>query len=113
MKQTQNSECGVLSGGHQSAKPSPEITIAAPLRLLTRTELADALRVSSRTVDRMLADREITPVILRSNLVRFYLPDVVRQLMARALISKRGCARNLDASEAVRRCESGERRRTK
>lgn len=87
-----------------------EITISAPLRLLTRAELAEALRVSSRTVDRMLADGEITPVMLRGYLVRFYLPDVVRQLMARALVSKRGCARSLDAGEVVRRSESEERR---
>ena len=70
-----------------------EAVLGGSLRLLTRTELAERLGVSSRTVDRMLADGEITPVILRASLVRFYLPDVVRQLMARALVSKRGCAR--------------------
>jgi excisionase family DNA binding protein len=91
----------------------PEITITAPLRLLTRTELAEALRVSPRTVDRMQAEGEITPVMLRGYLVRFYLPDVVRQLMARALVSKRGCTRSLDAGEAVRRSEDGERGRAK
>ena len=97
----------------ESEQPSPGITVSAPLRLLTRTELADALRVSPRTVDRMQAEGDITPVVIRGYIVRFYLPDVVRQLMARALISKRGCARKVDAAEAVRRSEGGERGRGK
>jgi hypothetical protein len=81
------------------------------LRLLTRT--AEALRVSPRTVDRVQAEGEITPVMLRGFLVRFYLPDAVRQLMARALVSKRGCTRSLDAGEAVRRSQSEPRRGAK
>jgi excisionase family DNA binding protein len=97
----------------QGDKPTPEFTVSAPLRLLTRTELAEALRVSPRTVDRMQAEGEITPVMLRGYLVRFYLPDVVRQLMARALVSKRGCARKLDADEAVRRSQNEPRRGAK
>ena len=83
----------------ESAKPQKaktgETSLDGSLRLLTREELAVALGVAVRTVDRMLADGEITPVILRGWLLRFYLPDVVRQLMARALVSKRGCARKL------------------
>ena len=110
---TPKSESGNPSGVHDDPATSPEITVSAPLRLLTRTELADALRVSPRTVDRMMADGDITPVILRGYLVRFYLPDVVRQLMARALISKRGCARKVDPSETVRRSEGAERKEGK
>ncbi len=71
-------------------------------RLLTRGELAKAIGVSSRTVDRMLADREITPVPVHTRLVRFYLPDVVRQLVAKALTSKRGVARQLAKQGASR-----------
>ncbi len=72
-----------------------ETTAAAhqPDKLLTRTELAEALKVSVRTVDRMLSDAEITPVRLRGTLVRFFLPDVLRELRARAETSKRAVAR--------------------
>jgi excisionase family DNA binding protein len=99
------------ANGERVEVPTPPgITITATLRLLTRTELAEALRVSPRTVDRMQAEGEITPVMLRGYLVRFYLPDVVRQLMARALVSKRGCARRLEPGETVRRSEDGEGR---
>jgi len=65
------------------------------IALLTREGLSHALKVSVITVDRMIADGDITPLKLRGKLVRFYLPDVVRQLTARALVSKRGCARRL------------------
>jgi len=58
-------------------------------RLLTREELAAALKVSLRTVDRMLAEGEITGVRVHRTVVRFYLPDVVRQLVATALTCKR------------------------
>jgi excisionase family DNA binding protein len=111
VKQVRNSECGARNGNRavesrrnagREVEKGAQIGVGEPLRLLTRTELAERLGVSSRTVDRMLADREITPVILRSRLVRFYLPDVVRQLVARALVSKRGCARKLDPSDVVR-----------
>ena len=113
VKQLQNVEGQIPNAESEGAPAKPEITITAPLRLLTRRELADALRVSPRTVDRMQAEGEITPVVLRGFLVRFYLPDVVRQLMARALVSKRGCARNLDADEAVRRSQSEPRKGAK
>ena len=59
-------------------------------RLLTREELAVVLKVSLSTVDRMLADGEMPHIRLRGSLVRFYLPDVVRQLVATALTRKRG-----------------------
>ena len=74
--------------------PSPELNFAAPVRLLTRDELAAALRVSSRTVQEMVSAEEI-PVVRIRCAVRFYLPDVVRCLTANALISKRGCAHRL------------------
>jgi excisionase family DNA binding protein len=58
-------------------------------RLVTREELAVALKVSLRTVDRMIAGGEIESIRVRGR-VRFYLPDVVRQLIATALTRKRG-----------------------
>jgi excisionase family DNA binding protein len=75
----------------------PETTGVAsqPESLLTRRELAAALKVSLRTVDQMLADEEITPVRLRGTLVRFCLPDVMRELRARATTSKRAVARRV------------------
>ena len=63
-------------------------------RLLTRTELAETLHISVRTVDEMVALGEIVPVRIRGA-VRFYLPDVVRSLAAQAVTSKRGCAHRL------------------
>lgn len=82
-----NARTGVESRGPKVESQNPQIG------LLTKEGLALALKVSLRTVDRMLADGEITPIRLRGTLVRFYLPDVVRELVAAALISKRGCAR--------------------
>jgi len=89
-------------GASEEAPPS-EITFAAPVRLLTRTELAHALRVAVRTIDEMIAANEI-PVVRIRNAVRFYLPDVVRALTATALISKRGCAHRL-ATQGTPRTE--------
>lgn len=63
--------------------------------LLTRQELAAALKASVSTVDRMLADEEITPVRLRGKLVRFYLPDVLAELRGKAETSKRGVTRRV------------------
>ncbi len=51
---------------------------------VTRRGLAGVLKVSVRTVDEMVAAKEITPVRVRG-LVRFYLPDVVRELTAAAV----------------------------
>ena len=59
------------------------------LRFLTRRELAEALKVSVRTVDTMVAGGEIPHLRLHGNFIRFYLPDVVRHLSATALVSKR------------------------
>lgn len=56
-------------------------------RLLTREELARALRVSIRTVDEMVANGKI-PVVRIRGAVRFYLPDVVRALTANTVTSK-------------------------
>ena len=66
-----------------------------PDRLLTRKELAEALKVSLRLVDTMLADEEITPVRLRGKLVRFYLPDVLQELREKAKTSKRAVTRRV------------------
>jgi hypothetical protein len=72
----------------RSAKPesqSPKVEVrsedveGARSGLLTRAGLAAALRVSVRTVDRMVAFEEIPCVRLRA-VVRFYLPDVVECL---------------------------------
>jgi hypothetical protein len=51
--------------------------------------------VSLRTVDALVADEEITPVRLRGKLVRFYLPDVLQELRARAQTSKRRVTREV------------------
>jgi excisionase family DNA binding protein len=69
------------------------------MRLLTREELAEVLKVSLRTVDAMVAAEEIPHIRMRGNLVRFYLPDVVRHLTATALTSKRRCARREDGTQ--------------
>jgi hypothetical protein len=61
--------------------------------------LAQALKVSLRTVDVMLADGEITPMRLRRKMVRFYLPDVLRELREKAKTSKRNCAKGLTAMD--------------
>jgi excisionase family DNA binding protein len=71
-------------GGHSPADAGKG------LRLLTREELAETLGVSVRTVHRMLADGEITPVRVRERLIRFYLPDVVRELVVTAMTRKHG-----------------------
>lgn len=59
-------------------------------RLLTREELAVVMGVSVHTVDRMLAEEEIPCLKLRGWLVRFYLPEVIRVLVATAATRKRG-----------------------
>ena len=57
-----------------------------PMRaVVTRTGLAEVLLVSVRTVDEMVAKGEITPMRPGGVLVRFYLPDVLRQLTAAAV----------------------------
>ena len=61
--------------------------------LLTRAALAKVLMVSVSTVDRMLADGEITPIRLREKMVRFHLPDVLAELREKAQSSKHGCTR--------------------
>ena len=53
--------------------------------VVTREGLAGVLLVSVRTVDEMVAKGEITPMRPGGVLVRFYLPDVVRQLTAAAV----------------------------
>ena len=57
-----------------------------PIRaVVTRKGLAEVLLVSVRTVDEMVAKGEITPMRPGGVLVRFYLPDVLRQLTAAAV----------------------------
>src|ERR1041385_53023 len=63
--------------------------------LLTRAELALALKGSVRTLDALVSDQEITPVRLRGKLVRFFLPDVMRELREKAQTSKRGVTRRV------------------
>ena len=53
--------------------------------VVTRKGLAEVLHVSVRTVDEMVAKEEITPLRPGGVLVRFYLPDVLRQLTAAAV----------------------------
>ncbi len=56
-----------------------------PRAVVTRQGLAGVLQCSVRTVDEMVAKGEITPLRPGGVLVRFYLPDVVRQLTAAAV----------------------------
>ena len=58
-------------------------------RLLTREELAVVLKVSLHTVDRMLAEEEIPCIKLRGWMVRFYMPEVIRVLVATEATRKR------------------------
>ncbi len=67
--------------------------VSQPDKLLTRAALARHLMVSVSTVDRMLADGEITPIRLRGKLVRFHLPDVLVELREKAQTSKHACTR--------------------
>lgn len=53
--------------------------------VVTRRGLAAVLKCSVRTVDEMVSAGEITPVRPGGKLVRFYLPDVVRELTAAAV----------------------------
>ncbi|HOC56586.1 MAG TPA: hypothetical protein PKI20_13270 [Verrucomicrobiota bacterium] len=53
--------------------------------VVTREGLAEVLLVSVRTVDEMVAKGEITPMRPGGVLVRFYLPNVIRQLTAAAV----------------------------
>lgn len=58
--------------------------------LVTRAGVAAALKVSVRTVDRMLAAGEIKPVRMRGWSVRFCLAEVIRKLAATAATRKHG-----------------------
>src|SRR5690349_20999119 len=83
----------------QPASNSPAINPQPPQnyagQLLTRQALANALNISVRTVDQMIADQDITPIRLRGKLVRFHLPDVLAEIRARAQTSKHACTRSL------------------
>ena len=63
----------------QAGGPSPTAEAVSTERLLTTEDVAVVLKVSVRTVERMLHDGEITPVRLRG-LVRFRLEDVMAAL---------------------------------
>jgi excisionase family DNA binding protein len=63
--------------------------IEAESGVLTREELAVVMKVSVRTLDRMVEAKEIPHMRLR-DLVRFNLPDVVRHLTATAATRKHG-----------------------
>jgi len=64
----------------QAGGPSPTAEAPSAERLLTTEDVAVVLKVSVRTVERMLHDGEIAPVRLRGSLVRFRLEDVVEAL---------------------------------
>ena len=69
-----------IETGSTSPRPSPQSGEGE--QFLTRRGLAAVLKVSVRTVDEMVAAGEITPLRPRGVLVRFHLPDVVRELTA-------------------------------
>ena len=70
--------------------------------LLTRRELAQALRVSLRTVDQMLADEEITPVRLRDHRNHAVAPPA--PIVARRMVAKRVGARMGTLADFFPRC---------
>ncbi len=78
-----------------------------PRLVLTREELAAALQVSVRTVDRMVTAGDIPVMDLGEDLVRFYLPDVLEALRS----GKRKFGRNLGQVNIQRR-EKAPRART-
>ena len=68
-----------------SPRPSPQggegvASAVAGERLWKRKELAPVLRVSLRTLDKMVALGEIPCLRLRGRLIRFRLEDVLRKL---------------------------------
>ena len=68
-----------------------------PGLVLTREELAAVLRVSVRTVDRMVTAEDIPVMDLGEDLVRFYLPDVLEALRS----GKRKFGRSAVAGEEM------------
>ena len=70
------------SAGRQAEQGGDDCPCRA---VVTREGLAAVLLVSVRTVDEMVAKEEITPMRPGGVLVRFYLPDVLRQLTAAAV----------------------------
>jgi excisionase family DNA binding protein len=91
-----------LQAGNQSPSETGQCRC---LQLLTAEGLARALQTSLRTVERLLADGEISAVRIGGRLVRFYLPDVLRELRAASGTSKRGCARREGSAEATKGTE--------
>ena len=51
-----------------------------PQLFLTRRELAAVLKISVRTIDRLVADGELPVHRLGRKVVRFYLPEVVQAM---------------------------------
>jgi len=69
--------------------PSSQSGEGTPVLFLTRGELAKALTISVSLVDLMVKREELTCLRLGGVLVRFYLPYVVRDLVAASADSKR------------------------
>jgi excisionase family DNA binding protein len=69
----------------QAAQESSPVTLPAGVKYVTRQELARVLKVSLRTVDRMIADQAI-PFLRLGKVIRFRLEDVERQLAERFLV---------------------------
>ncbi len=93
------SENRIATGDGQGAKAPGGL-------VLTRAELAAALQVSVRTVDRMVTAEDIPVMELREDLVRFYLPDVLEALRS----GQRKFGRSAVAGEEMgdRRSEMGD-----
>ncbi len=68
-----------LQNASHTGGPSPTAEAPSSGRLLTTEDVAVVLKVSVRTVERMLHDGEIAPIRLRG-LVRFRLDDVMEAL---------------------------------
>ncbi len=58
--------------------------------LLTKTQMAVALQVCPRTIDRMMARGEISYFKIGGRLVRFHIEEVLRRMRERALVAAEG-----------------------
>jgi len=82
-------ETGKVDSLSTSLFTSSQSGEGVPALFLTRDELARALKISVSLVDLMVKRKELTCLRLSGGLVRFYLPYVVRDLVAASADSKR------------------------
>lgn len=79
--------------------------------VVTREELAVALKISLRLVDKMVADEDVPCMTPGGDLVRFNLPDVVRHLTATAGTRKHARSATFSGNPKEVRNQNSESRR--